>query len=275
MTLRKIYYRLSPKLRFTARKIFYLPTDLFELVSGRRQKHVPPKGDIFIGSGDFIQQGKHHLKLLKKHLDLSPDDYVLDIGCGMGRTALPLTSFLSPNSKFEGFDVVKKGIDWCNSKIKKDFPNFNFTYISLNNDLYHKSENQAREYIFPYASNSFDKAFLFSVFTHMQLPEIENYLKEIERVLKPKGVCLATFFIYDESEKEITRLKQFKFPIQKEGCRLMDKKVKSANIAIDRMKLDQMILGTKLYQVKVIEGYWNNGKKKSDNDFQDIVILKK
>ena len=274
MILRKLYYALSPNLRFKARKLFYLPFDLLDGIIGKRPKYVPPKGDIFIGSGDFVQQGNHHLELLISHLNLKPNETVLDIGCGMGRTAFPLATYLSQDAKYEGFDIVKKGVDWCNSKIKAYFPNFNFTYIPLDNDLYLKSKNQASDFVFPYESRTFDKVILFSVFTHMQIAEIENYLNEIKRVLKPEGLCLATFFIYNRrTESKISKQKQFNFPIQKEGYRLMDAKVKSANIAIEKAKLDQMISNSGLKKIKIIEGYWKDGLEKEDNDFQDILIL--
>ncbi len=276
MILRKIYYRLSPNLRFVVRKLLYLPIDTFESISGNRPKYVPPKGDIFIGSGDFIKQGNHHLELLKKHLNLKQNDSVLDMGCGMGRTALPLTKYLNSTARYEGFDVVKKAIEWCNSGIKKDFPNFNFTHIPLHNDLYLKSEGQASNFVFPYKDQCFDKVFLFSVFTHMQITEIENYLKEINRVLKPKGLCMATFFIYDDqTEKKISKQKNFNFPIQKKGYRLMDAQVKSANIAIEKVNLENIIFSSGLKIIKLIEGYWENGFKKQEIDFQDILILDK
>ena len=99
------------------------------------------------------------------------------------------------------FDVVEKGVNWCNAKIKKDHPNFNFRYVPLNNDLYNPSSlAKASEFHFPYADEQFDLAFLFSIFTHMQTEEIDHYLTEIYRVLKPGGKCLATFFLYKEEK---------------------------------------------------------------------------
>ena len=76
-------------------------------------------------SRNYIKQSNHQLILLKDEINLMPDDSVLDIGSGIGRTAISLTGYLNSNSKYEGFDVVKKGVDWCNSKISKDFPILN------------------------------------------------------------------------------------------------------------------------------------------------------
>jgi len=277
MSLRKIYYSVSPRMRFIIRKIYYLPIDLLETISGKLEKYEPPKGDIYIGSGDFIKQGKHQLELLKKYISLDQNDYVLDIGSGIGRTAIPLTKFLNSKGRYEGFDVVEKGVKWCNSKIKNDFPNFNFIYVPLNNDLYNNSKTKASKFKFPYQDNQFDKVFLFSVFTHMQIEEIENYLQEIERVLKPEGLCLATFFIYNHIiEQEIARRTNFNFPIKKEGYRLMSENVKSANLAIEETKLENMLSTANLKKVNKIDGYWKDIKlKDEDIYFQDIIVLKK
>ena len=162
MNLRSIYYAISPKSRFLVRKIYYFPVDILDFIRGRKNKYVPNKGDIFIGSGDFITQGKHHLLLLEELASLKPNHAVLDIGCGIGRAAVPLTQFLSFDGEYEGFDVVKKGIVWCKKHISKDFSNFNFQYIPLNNDLYHLTSQQAESFVFPYSDNSFDVVFLFS-----------------------------------------------------------------------------------------------------------------
>lgn len=260
-----------------ARKIYFLPTDLVDTIFGRRHKYQPKKGDIFIGSGDFIEQGRHHLNLLKHHVSLHKNDKILDIGSGIGRTAIALTSFLSKNAHYQGFDVVKKGIDWCNNTISKDFPNFQFTYIPLNNDLYNSHTTKAADFKFPYTTGYFDKAFLFSVFTHMSLEDIQNYLNEIHRVLQPKGQCLATFFIYNSEDKEQpSSLKDFNFPFQFDGYRLMDKKVTAANIAIYYKKLQDMAKTAGLRLVSYTEGSWKDHiSHKNTNDFQDIVVFQK
>lgn len=276
--VRNIYYALSPQLRMVARKLFFLPADIWNSATGKRHPYEPPKGDIYIGSGNFIEQGQHHLDLLKKHIQMSPNDSVLDIGSGIGRTAVALTTFLNSEGKYEGFDVVKKGVDWCNSKIKRDFPNFNFRYVPLNNDLYNSIETQAVDFQFPYSEETFDKSYLFSVFTHMQATEVAHYLKELGRVLKPGGKCLATFFIYNsKTEAAIASSDHpFAFPFLKDGFRQMNEKVKSANIAFSLTLLESMVEEAGLRIEKIELGYWSGfAEKAKENDFQDLVILTK
>lgn len=278
MSLRNLYYRLPANWRLMARKIYYLPQDLKNSWSGKRHKYEPPKGDIYIGSGDFIKQGKHHLDLLIKYLGLQPQDHVLDIGSGIGRTAAALTGYLDQSeSRYEGFDVVKKGIEWCNNTIRKDYPNFNFTYTPLSNDLYNRSSIRSEDFVFPYDVESFDREFLFSVFTHMQPAEIDHYLSEISRTLKPTGNCLATFFLYKKEEKEyIIKQNSFKFSVDEGDYLLMHATVKSANVALQIDLLKKMVVKNGLQILNRIDGYWKDEVSENpENDFQDIIVLSK
>jgi len=255
--------------------------DIYDKLRGKRHKFVPPRGHIYTGSPAgseaYIQQSTHQLALLKKETNLKPDDIVLDIGSGIGRTAIALTEYLNSEGKYEGFDVVKKGVDWCIKKIGKEYPNFKFTYIPLFNDLYNNSTLKAENFIFPYEDAYFDVIFSFSVFTHMQIDEIQNYFKEINRVLKPNGLAFSTFFLYDnESETFISEVNDFKFPILKEGYRLMDERVKSGNIAFHKEKLSNMLQKEKLSIVKILDGFWKDKIKDSYKiEYQDIVLFKK
>ena len=277
MSIRKLYYALPPGLRLLARKLYYLPVDVWASVSGKRGRYEPPRGDIYIGSGDFIQQGRHQLDLLQRYIDLQAADAVLDVGSGIGRTAVALTTFLNLEARYEGFDVVEKGVAWCNATIRRDFPNFNFQYVPLNNDLYNNSKQKAVEFRFPYGDAQFDKVFLFSVFTHMQIEEIAHYLCEIARVLRPGGQCLATFFLYNrQNENQVMARPGFHFPVKKDGFRLMDEQVKSANIALDEQRLDEFITTAGLRRIRLVQGYWMApAMKTADNTFQDVLVLQK
>lgn len=277
MVLRKLYYSLSPSFRLTVRKLYYLPIDLWNTFTGKRHKYQPPQGDIYTGSGDFIAQGNLQFSHLQKHTNIQASHTVLDIGSGLGRTAVRLTQFLDYTGSYEGFDVVKKGVDWCTKKISPDFPNFNFQYVSLANDLYNDSEQKAKEFVFPYQDGQFDIVFLFSVFTHMSIDEIAHYFQEINRVLKPGGQCLATCFIYDEKlEPVIANRASFSFPHTGEGFRLMDKEVTAANIAISEPKLTEMLSKSKLQKTQFIKGHWRDKlMKNSVAEFQDILVVEK
>ena len=277
--LRTLWYSLSSNQRFLIRKLYYFPVDFYDRLTGNYHKYVPPRGYIYTGSPanyeDYIDQGKHQLGLLKSEIDLKPNDCVLDVGSGIGRTAIALTTYLDTSARYEGFDVVELGVEWCDSKIKKDFPNFNFKYIPLFNDLYNNANLKAKEFIFPYEKNYFDKIFSFSVFTHMQIDEIQKYFSEIHKVLKPNGIAFSTFFLYDDTTENLTQInKDFTFSKKKDGYGLMSDKVKSANIAIHKDKLKTMLEFENLTLVKIIDGFWK-GSQENKIEYQDIVIFKK
>lgn len=280
--LRNIWYNhLSSEQRYFIRKMYYLPIDFMDKITGKSHKYVPPRGYIYTGSpasGEkYYHQGQHQIRLMQNYINLNSKNSVLDIGCGVGRSAMVLTELLDKNSRYEGFDVVKKGVDWCNKKIKKDFPNFNFTYVPLFNDLYNNEKNDASKFIFPYENSFFDKTFSFSVFTHMKMNEIENYFTEMNRVMKPNGLSLHTFFLYDETDAErISKLENFNFPVDRGNYKLMSDKVESANIAIHKAELHKMAERSGLEIVSIIDGFWKGERKEnSGNDYQDTVVFKK
>lgn len=280
-TIRNFWYNLSTNQKYIVRKIYYFPIDFIDKITGKTNKHVPSRGSIYTGSpsgaAKFIKQGTHQLKLLTSFINLKSTDSVLDIGSGIGRTAIALTGYLNEKGNYNGFDVVKKGINWCNSKIAKDFPNFHFKYIPLFNDLYNTNIEKAEEFKFPYAEKQFDKVFSFSVFTHMQIKEISNYFAEIHKTLKPNGACLSTFFLYDdENEDYIANRSQFNFPIKFNGYRLMNETVKSGNIAINKIALETMLNDQGLKIDRIIDGFWKDKVRDTSKiEYQDIVVFSK
>lgn len=278
--LRKIWYKLSSKQRFAIRKWYYFPIDSYDLLTKKRHPMVPPRGAIYTGSAanavNFLKQGLYQLDLLKELTPLNPQSSVLDIGSGIGRTAIALTTYLKDGGSYDGFDVVKSGVDWCNKKIKSSSAPFTFIYTPIFNDLYNNTGVQANTFVFPYPSHSFDIVFSFSVFTHMQIDEIENYLKEIHRVLNNKGVCLSTFFTYtDETEMHISQNQTFSFPVLKDQYRLMNTNVKSGNIAIHQNLLRQLIDRSGLHIIELIDGNWKSPNNTTVGEYQDIVIFKR
>jgi SAM-dependent methyltransferase len=274
---RKIYYALSPKLRRVARKIYFFPSDIFDRITGKKDKLIPPKGSIFIGRGDFKSQGERLLKELIQYGNLQPHHRVLDVGCGIGRLAIPLTKYLNEKGSYEGFDIVKSAINWCQKNISAKHPNFRFVHIDLKNDLYNlRTENEAKNFIFPYKDNEFDLVFLFSVFSHMLPDDVDNYLKQIHRVLKKDGICLATFFILNnESTNYMEKSKGLKFKYDKGNYVLHDKKVKEANVAYYEDFLKNLFKKNTLKIETIHYGNWSGRPNENRTNFQDNVILKK
>ena len=125
--------------------------------------------EVFARSGEATAQ-----TILKRTENLSsPSWTVLDIGCGIGRVLKPLAPYFQ---KLVGVDVSSEMID--QSKLwLADHPHIT-TYATSGIDLQE----------FP--NDYFDLVYSYVAFQHMPRPVFENYLTEINRVLKPERYFL-------------------------------------------------------------------------------------
>lgn len=278
-TLKKL---LPGPLRNVVKKVYNVTKDNYELVSGQRDSMTPPKRLMFVGKGDFKKIGDSFVEYFINIGNLKPDDHVLDVGCGIGRMALPLTKYLSKNARYEGFDIVPEGIKWCQKKITPLYPNFHFQLADIKNLRYHPSgKYEGSVYRFPYEDKSFDFVFLTSVFTHLLPADLENYLSEIARVMRPGATCFITFFILNsESEALISAGKSdFKFKYRYENHAVESEKGPEDAVAYKEQYVRDLFKSTQLEISGPIRfGYWcgrNKFSAKKDVEYQDIIIAKK
>lgn len=269
--LRKLFYKLSPNQRFRLRKLIYLPEKIFS----KREDMVPPKGMIFTGGGDFIQQGNKFLKYFTQLGKLNSDDQVLEIGSGIGRMARPLTHFLSNKGTYTGFDIVQTGIDWCKLHIEKKNPNFTFHHFSLENPLYSvETGSKPKNFTFPFSDKKFNFCIATSVFTHMLPEDTSRYFEETSRVLTSGANCFFTFFIIDEISREAMVNSDFYFRFQADEVYYLDSTLKEANVAYPINFIENLC---KVYGFRMLHFYPGNWSTRTDQtlDFQDILILQK
>lgn len=148
-----------------------------------------------VGGGDFAQAGLELLDQLRTFGGLDPESHVLDIGCGIGRLAQPLSTFLSDQAGYTGFDVSPRAVAICRKRFAQRRPDFRFVEADLGNAEY-RAKGREREdaYRFPVDSNSVEVAAAFSVFSHMRLASIRHYLQEASRVLAPGGRFVFTAY---------------------------------------------------------------------------------
>ena len=131
------------------------------------------KKDYDLIAGEFSQTRGFLWEELKKFKDLIKDgEKVLDLGCGNGRL---LEILQDKKIEYIGVDSSRKLIEIA----KEKHPNFQFLV--------------ADALSLPFLENSFDKVFSISVFHHIPSEELRlQFLKEIKRILKPKGILILT-----------------------------------------------------------------------------------
>ena len=242
------------------RYLFAAYIDLRLFLTGKSEKDLPPLRLRDVGWGDFRAIGEEMAALLQRN-GLRAGDRVLDIGCGVGRVAIPLTRFLT--GSYEGFDIVRRWVRWCSRHITKRHPNFRFTHANIYNSHYNRRGVAASTFRFPYDDASFDFAFATSVFTHLDLDAARHYLAEAHRVLRPGGRLVATFFFTDGVREGAA----LDFKVDRGEYRLLDERDPDWAIAFDPRALDF----SQWESHTITPGAWRG---LGGETYQDVVVLR-
>jgi ubiquinone/menaquinone biosynthesis C-methylase UbiE len=127
-----------------------------------------------VGGGDFHIVGARERDLLVA-LGLKRGDYVIDVGCGSGRLALPLGEV--PGIRYLGTDVVPELLAYAECRCAKQGSRFEVV----------------DGLTIPEADGIADFVAFFSVLTHLRTQEGLAYLQEAKRVLKPDGKIVVSY----------------------------------------------------------------------------------
>lgn len=275
--MKKHLAKLIPNpIKPTLKKIYYFPLDIIDRLKSRYCM-IPPRSMIFVGTGDFIQIGKEFRGYLIELANLQPNNRILDVGCGIGRMAIPLTDYISTDGEYFGIEIVKNGIEWCQTYISTKYNNFHFQHIDVYNKHYNPDGKVlAKDFRFPFDDKSFDIVFLTSVFTHMLPSDLDKYMSEISRVLKAGGRCLITFFIINQESETLVRSgrSSLDFRYKIEGCLTINENDPEAAIAYNEEFILKLFTKYMLNVSKPIRyGSWCN--RDIFLTYQDLIIATK
>jgi SAM-dependent methyltransferase len=255
---------------------YLIALDGLDTVAGRRDPLVPPRFLNYAGFRGYREAGREYLGYFKELGALQPNHRVLDIGCGIGRMAVGLTGYLSTSGSYEGLDIVPSGISWCRKNISRRYPQFHFQVADIYNKQYNPGgKYQAAEYRFPFSDGEFDFIYLTSVFTHLLPRDLDHYVAEIARMLKPGGKCLSTFFLLDdEARAEMASGKSaLKFDYKMEGFWTSDPVTPETAVAYDAAAIAPLLQRYCLLHEGTHPGKWSG---RSDYlSYQDVVVATK
>jgi SAM-dependent methyltransferase len=283
------YLELNPDVADAVKKGQFATGWEHYLRSGRRDKRLisspgsvplPPVSLMnYVGSkdpNDFIRVGREFVAYLQELCGLKPEASILEVGCGCGRMAIPLTDHLSQNGRYCGFDVDKDCISWAQNKITRNRSNFSFIRADIYNDLYNpKGTILPEEFKFPFEEDSFDIVYLPSVFTHMLPGEMEHYLLEIARVMKKGGKCLITYFLINGESSSLIAKNESALGIRHKGENYWtsNPEVPGAAVGYDEAQARE---GYGRFGLKIDNVYYGSWcGRKNYLSFQDIIVAEK
>ena len=267
--------RLPPRWRRLARRLLYLPVDLLDSLRGRREELVPPRGLTTVGAGDFKATGEQYLVYLKDFCGLTPVSRVLDLGCGIGRMAMPMTGFLDGGG-YDGVDVSAADVRWCRRNVTRRYPHIRFHHL----DVFHREYNPggklwAIDAPLSFEDRSFDVVPAASLFTHLLKAEVAHYLGEISRVLAPCGTAFLTFFLLNEESLGLIEAGAcgFRFEHSRGEARLHDPENPEAAVAYDEAFMLELCRANGLrVSGEPLYGCWCCRERFTS--YQDVVVAK-
>ena len=134
---------------------------------------------------------------------------------------------------------------------------------------------QPSEYRFEFPDDEFDLAILRSVFTHMLPGDVDHYLQELGRVIKPGGRTAITYFLLDAEAEEALAAGTARpeFEHVREGHRLADIETEEAAVALDEAVVLASNAAGGFEVVEIQRGNWRTGS--SDHPFQDVIYARR
>ena len=240
---------------------------------------IPVDLAVLTGGGPETWEGisAAHMAAYARYTPLRTGSDVLEVGCGVGRDAIPLVPVLGERGSYLGVDVSGRSIEWCQQNITRRHANFRFHHLDIHSEFYNPQGTcSATEVTLPVASATIDTIILQSVFTHMFEPAITHFLREFRRVLRRDGRVFASFFVLGQESVALASVTPGVLTFRhsgRRGCRINDPDQPEAAVGYTPRALRRMVRrGGFAFAQPVHVGSWCG--RQGVEDGQDIAILK-
>lgn len=244
------------------------------------------KMNEWVGGADPELVGEISAEILLSHLPSVPDARMLDFGCGIGRVALAVLRRRPELAALTGFDIVPKLVDFCRENIGANFTKANFELVADANDHYERYDRaksveapQTHADLLAKYGSSFDSAYAFSVFTHIDVNDFAPLLRFVGTLLKPGGRFLFTAFALTpfsrhQLDKGLTNPAFSRLHFEENGAVLVGKPSdRLAFIAYDISRIEAMIWEAGLIPCEVEYGEWRSDKM--SRSYQDVFVCRR
>jgi SAM-dependent methyltransferase len=155
-----------------------------------------------VGATDPLLYDNPGGELMFPEVDRSPEDlyeFVLDFGCGCGRLGRKLIQQRPQPARYLGLDLQAPLVNWCQIHLSPCAERFEFHHHDVHS-AFLNPDASAKTLPFPVKTETVSLFIAWSVFTHLLEEGASFYLEELARVLKPGGVAITTWFLFDKTD---------------------------------------------------------------------------
>lgn len=228
---------------------------LSDMAARSRGTLSPPRRLAVQVPGDFVSVGREFLAYFRNLGHLRPDQRVLDVRCGPGRMAIPLTGYISAQGSYEGVDTWLEAVEWCSQNITARFGNFHFSLLEDSGPAGHGA--------FPYEDATFDFVIVCAI-SRLAESTFGSYVSEAGRLLRPGGTYLGTCFLRAATSTGATAGAAVAGPglVENEG-----------RLIFSEAQIREMLSSNGLALDAVYRGSWDGHP--TPLSYQDIVVATK
>lgn len=244
---------------------YEIPLDLLHMTGG--------------GPDTFDEISRLHIDQLQEFGPFDSTSRVFEIGCGIGRDAIPFSEILSPPGHYIGTEIIKPSIEWCQANITPRAPHCVFHHFDVDDALHNPGGGTANTDVrLPAEDGSIDRIIGHSVFTHMFEAEIVHYLSEFRRMLAPGGVAMMSFFVTDaeilDEPRHPLAAHLIDQPYDTEGTFIHDAGNPRGAVAFSSEKVRAMAAAAPMTVRSINHGNWS-GRRTDVHPLcgQDVVVF--